>query len=59
MALESLVPLAVAWRVNALRARFARIADRRAASRAARGLSPRASRILQDLKAAVKVGSAP
>ncbi len=50
-----LVPLAIAWRVNALRARFARIRGKRDAARAARHLTPRASNILQDLKAAVKL----
>lgn len=48
------VPPQIAWRLNAMRVGLDRLRDKRAASLAAQRLSPRASRILQDLKTALK-----
>ena len=54
MSLLKFVPPQIAWRLNAMCLRLDRIRDKRAASLAAQRLSPRAMRILRDLKAALR-----
>ena len=49
-----LVPLAIQWRIGVLRARLEKLSDWFQAAREARRLSPRAARILQDLKSAIR-----
>ncbi len=43
----------IAWRLDAVRDRLDRMRDKRAATLAAQRLSPRALRVLQDLKIAL------
>ena len=54
MTLMRFVPPQIAWRLVAIRCRLDRLRDKRAASLAAKHLSPRAMRILQDLKTALR-----
>jgi len=56
MNLTRLVPAAIRWRINVLRARLDPLRDMLQAARAARRLEPRAARILQDLKSALRAG---